>query len=174
MKRIASLVVAAVSLLLGARTASAQENAAPGSLGLGVIVGSPTGISGKFRASKANSFDAAVGLGFGNFLHVHADWLYEMPALLREEGVTLSWFAGVGGRFAVRDHDDNGKGNDDNDDNDDDDDDVDAGPRVPVGLELKFSSVPQLELFGELALGLEIADDTGLFLDGGLGARWFF
>lgn len=164
----------AAALLAVPELASAQE-AAPGSFGLGVVVGSPTGVSAKLKVSRANSFDAAVGLGFGNTFHVHANWLYEMPALLREEGVTLSWFAGLGGRFSVHDRDDRGRGNDDDDDDDDeDDDDVDLGPRVPVGLELRFSNVPQLELFAEIAPGLEVADDTGLFLDGGIGARWFF
>lgn len=160
------LFVAAALLLAAPEHAHAQEPA-PGALGLGVIVGSPTGLSAKFRASRANSFDAAVGLGFGNYFHVHANWLYEMPPLLREEGVTLAWFAGIGGRFAVRDRDGRGRDGDDGDD-------VDAGPRVPIGLELRFSTVPQLELFGEIAPGVEIVDDVGLFLDGGIGARWFF
>ena len=174
------LVAAAAGTLLlaGSGTARAQSGGTasgpPGPLGLGVIVGSPTGLSAKWRATRANSFDAGVGIGFGNSLHLHADWLFEGGDLMKESGATLGWFAGVGGKFAVRDHDDRGRGNDPDDDDDDDDDDVDLGPRVPVGLDLAFANVPNLELFAEIALGLEIADDQGLFLDGGIGARWFF
>ena len=168
--RIASL--AAAALLGTAGTAGAQSRDG-GPLGLGGIVGSPTGPTAKWRAAPTYSFDVAVGIGFGNAIHIHADWLYEGFALVKEDPVELTWFAGAGGRFAVRDDHDNGKGND-GDDDDEDDEDLDTGPRFPVGLEMKFSSVRQLELFAEVAVGIEVADDTGVFLDGGVGARWFF
>lgn len=174
MTRVLSWLGAAVFLFGGATRAGAQEatTVKDGSLGVGLVVGSPTGLSAKWMAGKSVAFDAAIGIGFGQDLHLHADWLYEGDALLKEEGATLSWFAGVGGRLEWDDDDDDrgrGNGNDE-----DDDDDLDLGPRVPVGLELRFASVKPLEIFGEIALGIEIVDDTGLTLDGGIGARWFF
>ena len=123
----------------------------------------------KYRLSQQNSFDAALGFGFGANLHMHADWLYEGDDLLDDSGARLGWFVGVGGVVIFDDHDDNGQGNDDNED-----DEVDLGARVPVGLELRFSELRQLELFAEIALGIEIVDDPGPFLSGGIGARWFF
>ena len=92
--------------------------------------------------------------------------------MLSEEGATLRWFAGVGGRFEYDEYRHrHGNGN-----NADwhDHEDVDLGPRVPVGLELRFASVKSLELFAEVALGIEVIDDPGLTFDGGIGGRWFF
>jgi hypothetical protein len=172
-----SFRVAIVVATLWGGTAAAQQGSTPdtpGALGIGLVVGSPTGITGKWVAGNHVAFDATVGIGFGEDLHVHADWLWEGDSLLAEEGANLRWFAGVGGRFEIDDDRDcNGRGNDRCDD-DDDDEDVDLGPRVPVGLELRFSSVKSLELFAEIALGIEIIDDAGLTLDGGIGGRWFF
>lgn len=166
---------AVLVFLAGAELAHAQEGSTPdtpGALGLGIVVGSPTGITGKWVAGKSIAFDAAVGIGFGEDLHVHADWLYEGDTLLAEEGATLRWFAGVGGRFEYDEHnrrDGNGNNGDRRDH-----EDVDLGPRVPVGLELRFASVKSLELFAEIALGIEVIDDPGLTFDGGIGGRWFF
>jgi hypothetical protein len=181
-RRVKPFFAAATMLLLallgGAEPAFAQEGSTPdtpGALGIGLVVGSPTGLTGKWVAGQSIAFDAAIGIGFGEDLHVHADWLYEGDELLQEEGATLRWFAGVGARVEFDDDDDD-NGNDDNNGNDDenDDDDLDLGPRVPVGLELRFASVRSLELFAEVALGIEVIDDAGLTLDGGIGARWFF
>src|SRR5688500_5418327 len=96
-----SLRIAIVFSLFASATALAQEGSTPdtpGALGLGIVVGSPTGISGKWIAGNHVAFDAAVGIGFGEDLHVHADWLWEGDSLLDEEGANLRWFAGVGGR----------------------------------------------------------------------------
>ena len=167
-----TLVIAIVAFLppvLGQETTTTMKD---GTLGVGLVVGSPTGLTAKWMAGKDIAFDAAIGVGFGEDLHIHSDWIYEGPAILQEEGATLSWFVGVGGRFEWDDdddHRDNGNGN-----GNDDDDDIDLGPRVPAGLELRFASVKPLEIFGEVALGIEIIDDTGLTFDGGIGARWFF
>lgn len=152
--------------------AIAQESVRDGSLGAGVVIGSPTGLTAKWMAGKQTAFDAAIGIGFGEDLHVHADWLFEGDPLLAEQGATLSWFVGVGGRFEW--DDDNDKDNNNNGNGNDDDDDLDLGPRVPIGLELRFASVKPLEIFAEVALGIEVIDDTGLTFDGGIGARWFF
>lgn len=165
----------AIPLAFLATGALAQEGSTPdtpGALGIGLVVGSPTGITGKWVAGNHVAFDATVGIGFGEDLHVHADWLWEGDSLLNEEGANLRWFAGVGGRFEI--DDENDCESETNDKCDEDDDDVDLGPRVPVGLELRFASVKSLELFAEIALGIEIVDDPGLTFDGGIGARWFF
>ena len=157
-----------MSLLLAAPAlarATEQTGPPPGALGVGVLVGSPTGLSAKFKLDKHNSFDAAFG--FGAFIgpHAHADWLYEGDELAREEGGTLSWFVGVGGRLEI--YDDNGGRNRR--------DDLDLGARFPVGLEIKFDDVPPLEVFVEAALTIEIMDDPlHVFADLGIGARWFF
>jgi hypothetical protein len=167
--------MALVAAMLASGTAFAQQGSTPdtpGALGVGIVIGSPTGLTGKWVAGNHVAFDAAVGIGFGEDLHVHADWLWEGDSLLDEQGANLRWFAGVGGRFEFDDdHCDNGNGNGNKNC---DDDDVDLGPRVPVGLELRFASVKPLELYAEIALGIEVVDDTGLTFDGGIGARWFF
>ena len=45
--------------------------------------------------------------------------------------------------------------------------------QAPLGLSYKISN-PNLEFFGELALAFDIAPETNLDLEGGLGIRYRF
>src|SRR4051812_15122050 len=46
-----------------------------GALGLGVAVGSPTGLAGKYRLARRSSIDAA--LAYDSNLYLHSDYLFE-------------------------------------------------------------------------------------------------
>jgi hypothetical protein len=47
------------------------------------------------------------------------------------------------------------------------------GPRAPVGLSYNFRKVP-IEVFGEIALVLDLIPATGADLDLALGGRYYF
>lgn len=165
---LSSWLVAVSSLVLLEGDASAQQAPGPGPFGLGVVIGAPTGVTVKGRLGQTSSVDGAFGLGVGADVHVHGDYLFEgLPVILKdaESGITLDWYLGVGARMLLVD---------DNDRNGKDDDDLEFGPRAPIGLEMYLSSVPNMELFLELAIGLDLVDETGITADGGLGFRWFF
>lgn len=148
-------------------------HAAGGDFGLGLIIGSPTGISGKYYLEKAHAIDFAAGgtLIGSRGLGVHADYLWHPVVLAREQAFDLALYAGIGGRLL--DHNRKNR-----------DDDLHLGARLPVGVVFDFmkGSIP-LDVFVELALVLDYVidddeyDDHDTFdvdLNAGLGARYYF
>lgn len=71
--------LSAASLLLfifAVSTIHAQKST--GQIGLGVIVGSPTGLSFKTFTSETNAFDAGLAWSVGRYdaVNIHADYLW--------------------------------------------------------------------------------------------------
>lgn len=178
-----SLLFAAVILLLPS-VARAQNDgvtiknkgsyASGGDFGLGLVLGSPTGITGKFYLAPSAAIDATIGIGLGEDLHLHADYLFEGADLLGQPGFRLGWFVGIGGRLVAHDDEDVRHSHGNQGTHTHDHDELDLGPRVPVGLEFRPAELRQLEVFAEVALGVDLVDDPGLTIDAGIGVRWFF
>ncbi len=140
-----------------------SANANP--LGLGVIIGAPTGFSGKYLLSKVNSIDGAIAWSFGDdhAIHFHGDYLWQKNNVFSESDAVIDLFYGIGARFISRDPP---RG-------DDDDDTVRFGPRIPIGLRYMFRE-PRIEVFIEAALIFNLIPSTSVGLDVGLGGRYFF
>lgn len=119
------------------------------SFGLGIMLGAPTAISGKYFLSSDTAIDFGVGAYYRyrdrDGLHLHADFLWHPAVLTKAEAFWLPIYFGVGGRYL--DHNDHGH----------------LGVRVPVGLAFDFTNVP-LDVFLELAVVIDL-----LFGDGGEG-----
>lgn len=153
-----------------AQAAGKSEGAAlpAGSIGLGLQLGCPTGITVRLRLSPSNSFQAAGGFGCGEDLIVEGDYLYEMGAVASDPSIHIGWYLGVGGRYAYWDgYWDNRLHHGD----------VDLGPQVPIGLRFTFptSQTPlPIELYVEVAPGIDFVDNPGFRVDGGVGGRFFF
>jgi len=132
-----------------------------GQLGLGVIIGAPTGLSLKFWQSSRTALDLALAWDFGkDYLHLHGDYLYHFP--LEIEGVsrsTFCWNLGIGARLRFKN---NGDGEDDI-----------FGVRFVGGLEFLPREVP-LDVFLEIAPVLNIIKSTDVDLEGGIGIRYNF
>jgi hypothetical protein len=164
-------------VVVGTLSASREARAQGGNFGLGIIIGSPTGLSAKYYLSegKGHAIDAALGLAtLGNHgIHVHVDYLWHPLVLAREESFDLAMYVGLGGRLL--DHD---RGRDF-------DDHFHVGARAPLGLVFDFlrGGVP-IDVFVEVALVLDfiLDDDNGrgdedsidLDLNAGIGARYYF
>jgi hypothetical protein len=162
---LAAAAVALVALVAAPRTAAAEG----GPFGLGLIIGSPTGISGKYYlGGSGNAMDFAVGgaVASNRGLHVHADYLWHPVMLTRDDSFNLPLHVGVGVRLL--DHDDGGKSGDD---------DFHVGVRVPGGITFDFTEVP-LDVFIEIALVADFRSDHndsfGLDLNAGVGVRYYF
>jgi hypothetical protein len=135
-------------------------------LGLGVIVGEPTGLSGIRRMESGNAIDGAVAWSIPDArLHLHADFLHEFLTFSDPTwpGVLMPLYLGLGARFRLGF----------------DASDADAprssvlGVRVPVG----FSVIPDeypLDAFIEVAPTVGLWPATRLDLDAGFGVRFFF
>ena len=132
--------------------------AAGGPFGLGIIVGEPTGVSGKLFLSTQNAIDGAVAwsLDGDNDLHLQGDYLYHWYDVISVKKGRLPIYAGIGGRIAFREN---------RDDN--------VGLRIPVGLTYLFDGAP-FDVFAEVVPVLDIAPDTDFDLEGAIGGRYYF
>lgn len=134
--------------------------------GLGVILGSPTGISGKLGMSEDHAIDAAIAwdLNGDDEFHIHGDFLWLKNKGIHLDNVFIDWYFGVGGRMVLIDHDHHRHH---------DHDDFLLGVRAPIGVSYTFPN-PKIELFAELAAVLNLIESTDVDLEGGLGARYHF
>lgn len=69
--------------------------------GVGLQLGAPTAVTGKFMLTPESGLVVGLGAGYGFFfdpaLSLHVDYLYHPTVLFQNEGVKLSWFIGGGG-----------------------------------------------------------------------------
>jgi hypothetical protein len=143
--------------------------AAQADFGLGVIIGSPTGISGKYTFSQKHAIDGAIAwdLDDDDDFYLHGDYLWLRNREIHLDNVALDWFFGIGGRLVMIDHHHRHRWDDDYDD------DYLLGVRGPIGIGYTFRD-PKIEVFGEVALIMNLVESTGIDLDGGIGARFHF
>lgn len=155
MKKILSTIFVTALLCLS-MTSISHAQQADKDIGIGVMVGEPTGLSLKSWLSNDNAFD--VGLAWSlnrDAVHIHADYLWHNYNVFDEvdEG-SLPLYYGIGGRVILAD------------------DDAVIGARVPVGLNYLFEDSP-IGLFMEIAPIINLAPDTDLDIEGGIGIRFY-
>lgn len=124
--------------------------------GIGVLLGEPTGLSGKAWVSGRNAIDVGLAYSFRSkgYFHVHADYLWHFPDVIQSTE-RFPLYAGIGGRIAT------GKGG------------GLFGVRIPLGIAFWMRSAP-IEVFLEVAPILDLAPATEFSANAGLGARFFF
>ena len=138
--------------------------------GLGLMLGAPTGLSGKYYLGPSTAIDFGVGViryyrHRHSNIHVHADFLWHPVSLASTEPFELPLYFGIGARLW------------DFDDDDIDDDGFGLGVRAPIGIAMDFNNVP-LDVFFELALVVDLFfnydDDYGADINGAIGMRYYF
>ena len=144
-----------------ALTVAASPSTARADFGLGIILGSPTGVTGAYELDDAWMIDAAVGLDILDDRHfyVHVEGVYKLPDLLGGGDVGLRPYLGIGGFVTDFGNKDGGR--------------VGLGARAPFGLSLEFAAAP-IEIFGELVVGLLLVPGVDLGIGGALGFRYYF
>lgn len=131
--------------------------------GLGIVVGSPTGITAKYMLSKTKAIDAAISVFDGGDFYLHGSWLMIGDRLFNISRFPVQWYFGVGARFiSDDDHHDGEHG-----------DHVHLGGRFPLGLRMSFND-PRIELFSEVSFAMDVAPETDFDLGLGVGARYYF
>ena len=169
-------VLAGLLLALGARSARATEVGYGRKLGIGFVLGDPTGVTGKVWVGPTNAIDATLGFtnygaGFGpncytdnNGVHhcygyfdtsINVDYLWQSNIV--RGAAQLDWYIGAGGRLILF----GGRG-------------FNAAARMPVGLALMFNNPSFVEVFFELVPAFYVVSPLGLTIEGGLGARFYF
>ncbi|KPK74533.1 MAG: hypothetical protein AMJ89_06065 [candidate division Zixibacteria bacterium SM23_73] len=146
------IVFFVLTAVLACGTVQAQDSG----FGLGVILGEPTGISGKLWIEDSKAIDGAVAWSFDDesAMHLHADLLFHSSNISKVEMSKLLLYYGIGGRIKFEE-------------------DSKAGVRVPLGINYIPSKGP-LDVFLEIVPILDLAPSTDFGLSGAIGIRYFF
>jgi hypothetical protein len=161
-----SIIIVILAACLLCSAAFAQKTG----FGLGIIIGEPTGITGKCWLSGKSAIDGAVAWSFdGENLHLHADYLIHKFDLIKVAKGSLPLYFGVGVR--VRFDEDDHHFDDHDHDNHHHHDRI--GVRIPVGLDYLFAHDP-VDIFFEIVPILDLTPDTEFGFNAAIGFRYFF
>ncbi len=158
MRRILISIFIAGALMAAAVPASPQSVPSPRSLGLGVMIGEPSGLNLKSWTGRTSAFDIGLAWSFaGNSsLQLHADLLFHEFGQFRPRRGRLGLYYGLGGRVKTKE-----------------DDKTVLSVRIPLGLTYIFERTP-LDLFFELVPLLDLTPETRGDVQGALGVRYYF
>jgi len=147
------IICSAASLLLIPMSASARDR----DFGLGLVLGEPTGVSGKIWLGRTTALDGAVAWSTGrdDDLQLQGDYVWHDFGLFDVDRGALPLYYGVGGRIRTN------RGSDR------------LGVRFPVGLAYIFAG-SRFDAFMEAAPTLDLAPRTDVELAAGIGVRYFF
>ncbi|MBA3820793.1 MAG: hypothetical protein H0X17_18025 [Deltaproteobacteria bacterium] len=169
-------------LLLAASTARAEDEvpadddtaaesgrtANKGTLGIGIVIGEPTGVSAKLYVEDDQAIQAAAGFAFlGNGLHLHADYVWHPAVLQARDSFVLLAYVGPGVRFIQ--YRDGARG--------DSPSHIAIGVRGVGGLLFDFTDNPLdafVEVAGVLEYGFDDEERGGIALNAAAGARFYF
>ncbi|MEO0137218.1 MAG: hypothetical protein ABIL39_10020 [candidate division WOR-3 bacterium] len=139
-------------------------------LGVGIIIGSPTGFTLKFILARNSALAGNVGWSIGDNprLHLTGDYQFLFPTVLRwtdemngeqREIKNLTPFLGIGGRFKFKENEA------------DQNTELNIGLRLGGGIEYGIS---RFGIFLELYPVVNILPATDFDIEGGLGGRFYF
>lgn len=145
--------------------------------GLGIELGAPTGLNGKYFLAPSHALDFGIGAwgyygfrdraGYNGGFNIYLDYLWHPISLVSAEAFELPFYVGVGGRFISWDY--NGPKNNGRDST--------IGLRVPFGLAFDFNNVP-FDAFVQFCYTADFYDSygNGFYSDFefSIGARYWF
>jgi len=149
-----------------------------GTFGLGLELGEPSGLNGKYFLTPSTALDFGLGYIYehyyaGDGIHVYADFLWHPLLLVQSEGFQMPFYFGVGGRFWDFDYGCDRNGNNCYGDA------SALGVRAPVGIAFDFNKIP-LDVFIQLTPTLDFFrnydnhDRLHLGVDFSAGVRFWF
>lgn len=153
MKKNALLTLLLLAALAGTAAAGDRYEA-------GIMVGVPTGLSGKLNLSRTEAVDAGMGWAFSDDkeFYLHADKLWQRDDVFKPESGRMPLYFGVGGRVKTRE----GRASK-------------LGVRLPVGVQYYLPQPnPGVTFFAEAAPILDMAPDTSFGLNVAIGVRFLF
>ncbi len=137
--------------------------------GLGIILGSPTGFTGKGVFTRNSAIAANIGWSFieNYHLHITTDYQFLFPSVIRwQDDITretkeikgLAPFLGIGGRLRFKETTQNTT-------------ELNVGLRLGGGIEW---TIARFGVFLEIYPVVNIFPATDFDLEGGLGIRFYF
>lgn len=131
-----------------------QMNMGGRNFGLGLEFGDYPGVMGKLWLNDTNAL--SMGLGFGSFTRIHLDYLWHDFSAFKVSEGRLPLYYGFGGIMNTYQNAS-----------------ATFGFRGTFGLAYIFKE-NNFDVFFELSPTLRFNPDTGLFLSGAVGIRYFF
>ena len=140
---------------------------------IGMMIGSPTGLSYKNQLGSATALEFQLGWSFEkNSFDLHGAYLFAQRSNIIIEDYNMPFYFGPGGRIRYEEYKvDKKAGN------------IIIGTdtkqrwvlsfKFPFGLYYKFRNVP-FSMFGEIAPGMDLYEETDFVLMGGIGFRYVF
>ena len=150
---IKKLLFFSASLLVLTTFTKAQNNG----YGAGIMLGEPTGLSGKYWVNDVNALNAGIGwsfLGPNDGFSLHIDYLYHIDNAIQSE-FRFPIYYGFGGRIR------------------DENSEFGLGFRGVAGI-LWYGTNYPFDVFFELAPVFKLLPKTALELDIAIGARYYF
>jgi hypothetical protein len=155
----------------GRRRGGGKRYVSNGTFGLGLELGGPTGLNGKYFLSDDGALDFGIGAdGYAyryrgrEGLNIYLDYLWHPVALASNETFQLPLYIGLGGRIWSFDEDRYRDG-------------FAFGIRVPIGIAFDFNNVP-LDIFIQVTPTLDFYrdyyDNAGFWFDFSVGIRYWF
>lgn len=144
-----------------------SSSGAGGDFGLGVQLGEPTGLNGKYWLTRQSALQFDASYSFNEYFELGFDYLYHFTDAFRGRvgsqfvpylGFGLVSFFGTG--YSGENDYNRPSGN------------ADFGFRIPVGLEFLPHGAP-IGVWGELAPGLGVVPDTFGFIQAVVGIRFY-
>ncbi|MBO8160808.1 MAG: hypothetical protein H0Z24_04165 [Thermosipho sp. (in: Bacteria)] len=131
-------------------------NAFSRNLGVGFILGEPTGLSFKNWKDYNKALTGAVSWSLINndSLYLHADCLFYKFNWIKVEENALDTYYGIGGKIKLANQ-------------------IVVGVRFPVGISFNFKDIP-FEFFFEIVPTLNLLPASTFEISGGLGMRYYF
>lgn len=167
------------NLILANPALGALKTAHPGSpetsrpFGLGVILGEPAGVTGKYWIDRRSAVDTTLSYSFSDYFLLFADYLYHFPGAFGRSSQfasQLNPYVGVGAELFLQTQD---TGNQGRTYFRSDQGPAGFGIRIPLGIEWRSGS-PPLGVFVEIAPGVGVIPATYGFVQGGAGIRFYF
>ncbi|MCB9672586.1 MAG: hypothetical protein H6736_12670 [Alphaproteobacteria bacterium] len=137
-------------------------------VGLGLVVGQPTGVTGKvYLDRRAQAVDFAVASTPWAGLYSHVTYLWHPSVIASSGNLDVEWHVGVGGLLWTGDvfpGDPHPWA---------DGDDLALGVRAPIGLDFNLAD-PRFQFFGDAALVAIAVPHVHPGIDASIGARYYF
>jgi len=151
--------------------AGSPETSRP--FGLGIILGEPSGITGKYWMDRRTAIDTTLSFSFDDYFLMYADYLYHFPAAFGRSSEFISQlnpYVGGGLELLIQTKDTGFK---DRTYFRSDQGSAGLAIRIPLGIEWRPAN-PPLGVFAEIAPGVGVIPATYGYVQGGVGIRFYF
>jgi hypothetical protein len=147
------MIACGLILVLSGAASAATNLEGRDEVGLGVVLGEPSGLHGTFYWGQKQAIDVTAAWSFHNWVMLAGDMQFYnyIPNSPHE----WRWFYGVGGYLAIPEND---QGT--------------FGVRIPIGLKYR---IPHsiVDVYAEVVPALKLVPDTEALLQGGIGVTFW-